>query len=61
MFTLTSIDQGYTGRWFTNICCKKADIDMNNRASELNAAELDNLMTMVANSRQFKVSDWFLC
>lgn len=30
------------------------------RAGELTAAELDNLMTVVANPRQFKVPDWFL-
>jgi hypothetical protein len=30
------------------------------RAGELSAAELDNLMTVVANPRQFKVPDWFL-
>lgn len=30
------------------------------RAGELTAAEIDNLMTVVANPRQFKVPDWFL-
>lgn len=30
------------------------------RAGELSAAEIDNLMTVVANPRQFKVPDWFL-
>ena len=30
------------------------------RAGELSAAELDNLMTIVANPRQFKIPDWFL-
>ena len=30
------------------------------RAGELSAAELENLMVIVANSRQFKISDWFL-
>nr|GMD70492.1 40S ribosomal protein S18 [Ipomoea batatas] len=58
MFALTSIKG--IGRRFANICCKKADIDMNKRAGELSAAEIDNLMTVVANPRQFKVPDWFL-
>lgn len=31
-----------------------------NRAGELTAAELDNLMVVVANPRQFKIPDWFL-
>ncbi|RHN54714.1 putative ribosomal protein S13 [Medicago truncatula] len=33
---------------------------MNMRAGKLSAAELDNIMTVVANPRQFKVPDWFL-
>lgn len=30
------------------------------RAGELSAAELENLMVIVANPRQFKIPDWFL-
>ena len=30
------------------------------RAGELSAAELESLMTIVANPRQFKIPDWFL-
>lgn len=30
------------------------------RAGELSAAELDQLMVIVANPRQFKIPDWFL-
>ncbi|KAK7391216.1 hypothetical protein VNO78_19628 [Psophocarpus tetragonolobus] len=58
MFALTSIKG--IGRRFANMACKKADVDMNKRAGELSAAELDNLMTVVANPRQFKIPDWFL-
>ncbi|KAF0912797.1 hypothetical protein E2562_019019 [Oryza meyeriana var. granulata] len=58
MFALTSIKG--IGRRFSNIACKKADIDMNKRAGELSAEELERLMTVVANPRQFKVPDWFL-
>ncbi|KAJ0982546.1 hypothetical protein J5N97_010801 [Dioscorea zingiberensis] len=58
MFALTSIKG--IGRRFANIVCKKADVDMNKRAGELSAAELENLMTIVANPRQFKIPDWFL-
>ncbi|GMN48818.1 hypothetical protein TIFTF001_017991 [Ficus carica] len=58
MFALTSIKG--IGRRFANIVCKKADVDMNKRAGELSAAELDTLMTIVANPRQFKIPDWFL-
>lgn len=58
MFALTSIKG--VGRRFSNIACKKADIDMNKRAGELSSEEMDRLMTVVANPRQFKVPDWFL-
>ncbi|KAL5122880.1 40S ribosomal protein S18 [Glycine soja] len=58
MFALTSIKG--IGRRFANICCKKADVDMNKRAGELSAIELDSVMTVVANPRQFKIPDWFL-
>nr|POF19018.1 40s ribosomal protein s18 [Quercus suber] len=58
MFALTSIKG--IGRRFANLVCKKADVDMNKRAGELTAAELDNLMVIVANPRQFKIPDWFL-
>ncbi|THU73975.1 hypothetical protein C4D60_Mb04t28490 [Musa balbisiana] len=58
MFALTSIKG--IGRRFANIVCKKADVDMNKRAGEISAAELENLMTVVANPRQFKIPDWFL-
>ncbi|KAL5198620.1 hypothetical protein ABZP36_002132 [Zizania latifolia] len=58
MFALTSIKG--VGRRFSNIACKKADIDMNKRAGELSSEELERLMTVVANPRQFKVPDWFL-
>uniref|UniRef100_A0ACD5WCR8 Uncharacterized protein n=2 Tax=Avena sativa TaxID=4498 RepID=A0ACD5WCR8_AVESA len=58
MFALTSIKG--IGRRFSNIACKKADIDMNKRAGELTTEEMDRLMTVVQNPRQFKVPDWFL-
>ncbi|GJN23043.1 hypothetical protein PR202_gb10659 [Eleusine coracana subsp. coracana] len=58
MFAMTSIKG--IGRRFSNIVCKKADIDMNKRAGELTPEELERLMTVVANPRQFKVPDWFL-
>ncbi|KAL0435727.1 UNVERIFIED_CONTAM: 40S ribosomal protein S18 [Sesamum radiatum] len=58
MFALTSIKG--IGRRFANIVCKKADIDMNKRAGELSNAEIDSLMVIVANPRQFKIPDWFL-
>ena len=58
MFALTSIKG--IGRRFANLIYKKANVDMNKRAGELSAQELENLMFIVANPRQFKILDWFL-
>ena len=48
------------GRRVANVVCKKAEIDMGKRAGELSAAELESLMVIVANPRQFRIPDWFL-
>ena len=48
------------GRRFSNVVCKKAEIDMGKRAGELSAAELESLMVIVSNPRQFRIPDWFL-
>lgn len=58
MYALTQI-RGI-GRRFSNVVCKKAEIDMGKRAGELSAAELESLMVIVANPRQFRIPDWFL-
>uniref|UniRef100_A0ACD5V022 Uncharacterized protein n=1 Tax=Avena sativa TaxID=4498 RepID=A0ACD5V022_AVESA len=58
MFALTSIKG--IGRRYSNIVCKKADLDMNKRAGELTTEELDRVMNVVQNPRSFKVPDWFL-
>eukprot|EP00879_Flechtneria_rotunda_P000314 GHRR01000405.1.p1 GENE.GHRR01000405.1~~GHRR01000405.1.p1 ORF type:complete len:154 (+),score=32.21 GHRR01000405.1:69-530(+) len=58
MYAMTSI-RGI-GRRFSNLVCKKAEVDMRKRAGELSAEELEQLMTIVANPRQYKIPDWFL-
>uniref|UniRef100_A0A061RJQ2 Small subunit ribosomal protein S18e n=1 Tax=Tetraselmis sp. GSL018 TaxID=582737 RepID=A0A061RJQ2_9CHLO len=58
MYALTAI-RGI-GRRFSNICCKKAEVDLNKRAGELTAAELESIMVIVSNPRTFKIPDWFL-
>ena len=58
MYALTKI-RGI-GRRFYNVVCKKAEIDMGKRAGELSAAELESLMVIVSNPRQFRIPDWFL-
>ena len=58
MYALTQI-RGI-GRRFSNVVCKKAEIDMGKRAGELSAAELESLMVIGSNPRQFRIPDWFL-
>lgn len=58
MYALTAIKG--IGRRFSNIVCKKGEVSMTKRAGELSADELEQLMVIVANPRQYKVPDWFL-
>ncbi|KAI8469523.1 MAG: 40S ribosomal protein S18 [Monoraphidium minutum] len=58
MYAMTSI-RGI-GRRFSNLVCKKAEVDMRKRAGEITAEELEQMMTIVANPRQYKIPDWFL-
>merc|ERR1712154_201274 len=56
-FAMTSIKG--IGRRFATLV-KKADVDMNKRAGELTEEEVEKIMTIVANPRQYKIPDWFL-
>mmetsp|Transcript_50088 Transcript_50088/g.95676 ORF Transcript_50088/g.95676 Transcript_50088/m.95676 type:complete len:153 (+) Transcript_50088:58-516(+) len=57
-FAITAI-RG-VGRRFAILACKKAEVDVNKRAGELSAADLESLMVVISNPRQFKIPDWFL-
>ncbi|ORX35888.1 ribosomal protein S13 [Kockovaella imperatae] len=58
MFALTEIKG--VGRRYANLVCKKADVDMNKRAGELNSDELERIVTIMQNPAQFKIPNWFL-
>merc|ERR1712026_193596 len=58
MFAMTSIKG--IGRRYANICLKKADIPLNRRAGELSEEEVERLITIVQNPRQYKIPVWFL-
>merc|ERR1712133_272824 len=47
------------GRRFSNIVCK-ADVDMSKRAGELSEEEVERIVTIMNNPRQYKIPDWFL-
>lgn len=58
MFALTAIKG--IGRRYANLVLKKADIDLNRRAGELSEEEVDKIVTIMQNPRQYKIPDWFL-
>ncbi|CAJ0626899.1 13730_t:CDS:2 [Entrophospora sp. SA101] len=58
MFALTAIKG--VGRRYSNLVCKKADVDLNKRAGELSNEELERIVTIIQNPTQYKIPDWFL-
>ncbi|VDO94760.1 unnamed protein product [Soboliphyme baturini] len=48
------------GRRFAHVVCRKADIDINKRAGELSDAEVEKLVSVMTNPREYKIPDWFL-
>lgn len=58
MYALTGIKG--IGRRYANICCKKADIDLNKRAGELTADEMERLVNIMQNPLEFKIPNWML-
>lgn len=58
MYALTGI-RGI-GRRFSNIVCKKGEVDLDKRAGELKVEELEALMEIVANPQQYKIPTYFL-
>lgn len=39
---------------------RKADIDLTKRAGELTEDEVERVITIMQNPRQYKIPDWFL-
>ncbi len=58
MYALTNIKG--VGRRYSNIVCKRADVDIRKRAGELTNQELERIVTVMQNPRQYKIPDWFL-
>ena len=58
MYALTSI-KGIGAR-FSNMVCKRADIDMSKRAGELSNDELERLITVIQNPLQYNIPVWFV-
>ncbi|KAJ1936006.1 ribosomal 40S subunit protein S18B, partial [Linderina macrospora] len=58
MFALTAIKG--VGRRYSNIVCKKADVDITKRAGELSTEELERIVDIIQNPLQYKIPQWFL-
>ncbi|CAB0035762.1 unnamed protein product [Trichogramma brassicae] len=58
MFAMTAIKG--VGRRYANIVLKKADVDLKKRAGELTDEEVEKVITIMGNPRQYKIPDWFL-
>ncbi|XP_064102058.1 small ribosomal subunit protein uS13 isoform X2 [Macrobrachium rosenbergii] len=58
MFAMTAIKG--VGRRYSNIVLKKADIDQTKRAGEMTEEEVEKIVTIMSNPRQYKIPDWFL-
>eukprot|EP00403_Amphidinium_massartii_P028233 CAMPEP_0178404294 /NCGR_PEP_ID=MMETSP0689_2-20121128/17807_1 /TAXON_ID=160604 /ORGANISM="Amphidinium massartii, Strain CS-259" /LENGTH=122 /DNA_ID=CAMNT_0020025269 /DNA_START=185 /DNA_END=553 /DNA_ORIENTATION=- len=48
------------GRRFSNIICKKCDIDLEKRAGELTTDEINKIVAVISNPLQFKIPAWML-
>merc|ERR1719412_2365647 len=55
MFAMTAIKG--IGRRYANIVLKKADIDLTKRAGELSEEEIDKIVTIMQNPRQYKIPE----
>lgn len=57
-YALTAIKG--VGRRFAHVVIRKADVDATKRAGELTEEEVDRVVTIIGNPRQYKIPDWFL-
>merc|ERR1711956_189999 len=48
------------GRRYANLVLKKADIDLTKRAGELSEEDVEKIITIMQNPRQYKIPNWFL-
>jgi small subunit ribosomal protein S18e len=58
VYALTAIKG--CGRRFATLVCKKAEVDMTLRAGEVAPADLERIITIMQNPRQYQIPDWFL-
>ncbi|KAG5210390.1 hypothetical protein JEQ12_015584 [Ovis aries] len=57
-FAITAVKG--VGRRYAHVVLRKADIDLTKRAGELTEDEVERVITIMQNPRQYKIPDWFL-
>ncbi|CAF1299296.1 unnamed protein product [Rotaria sordida] len=57
-YALTAIKG--VGRRFAHVVIRKADVEGTKRAGELTEDEVERIITIISNPRQYKIPDWFL-
>ncbi|XP_055144413.1 small ribosomal subunit protein uS13-like [Symphalangus syndactylus] len=57
-FAITAIKG--VGQRHVHVVLRKADIDCTKRAGELTEDEVERVITIMQNPRQYKIPDWFL-
>ena len=50
-----------TNQSVANIALKKANIDMSKHAGELSKGEVERIITIISDSHQYKILDYFFC
>merc|ERR1712111_117959 len=58
MYALTRVKG--VGKRYSNLVCKKADVDLTKRAGDLTSEELERIVTIMQNPTQYKIPTWFL-
>jgi small subunit ribosomal protein S18e len=58
MFAMTKIIG--IGKRFSNLICKKAEVEVDRRAGTLSNEEIEKIVAIINNPKQFKVPDWFV-
>jgi len=48
------------GLRMSNVICKKAEVSMHKRAGELSTDEVEKIVAIIQNPKQFKIPSWFL-
>ena len=58
MYALTGING--IGRRFSQLILRKADIDAAKRAGELSDEDIEKIVQIVRNPKEYKIPEWFL-